>query len=99
MFSEPSVASNGRIVLYTGNIFVKRSDNAGTDWDQAQLDPNMGGFNHIRSGGGDNTGDNDVIYSSKIHKFIWYRQGYDGRFSLSTSIDTHMGSANIRRGK
>jgi hypothetical protein len=88
LWLEPAVASNGRITLYTGNLFVTRSTNSGTDWSSIGIDYSQG-FYHARlpPGTPNNTGDNDVAYSSHISKFIWFRQGSDGRFNIGLSSD------------
>jgi hypothetical protein len=82
--AEPAVANNGQtkdgkqIVFYVGNSFAARSETGGRDW--RYYDYNQDGFPNI--------GDNDVIYSVAAGgKFIWYRQGEDGRFSLGISSD------------
>jgi hypothetical protein len=89
---EPAVASNGRSILYTGNYFVRSSADAGTSW-SSDIDYNQQ-FYHARapSGTSNNAGDNDVVYSQRIQKFIWYRQGGDGRFNLAISPDLTPGS-------
>lgn len=77
--AEPAVANSGttNIVFYTGNHFAARSDDGGRHW--SYMNPKEDGF--------DNAGDNDVIYSSKAERFMWYRQGISGSFSLGISAD------------
>jgi hypothetical protein len=98
-FYEPAVASNGSTAFYVGNHFAYRSDDAGVTWHNSGLF-NTDNYTHSRVPCNrtmpisdtncfpNNTGDNDVIYSPRIGKFIWYRQGYDGNSSLGISSDT-----------
>jgi hypothetical protein len=90
---EPAVASNGIDALYTGNHFVTKTANGGSSWSSQGIDYSQNFF-HARKpappnqpGVANNGGDNDVVYSPQIQKFIWFRQGEDGRFNLAISPD------------
>ena len=89
---EPSVASNGSSILLTGNHFVTKSTDGGLHWTQMNYSQD---FSHNRLQILNNGGDNDVIYSNRIHKFIWYRQGQDGRFNLAVSPDLNRWNFHI----
>jgi hypothetical protein len=88
--TEPAVAtgpqfSDGRqIVFYVGNAFAARSENGGRDGTWAYYDYSRPPLSTAFR----NAGDNDVIYSTAAGgKFIWYRQGEDGRYSIGISSD------------
>jgi hypothetical protein len=90
LHTEPAVASSAATSIYVGNFFVLRSTDGGTNWVSRDYNEEfMCNIHHPNAScDGNNTGDNDVIYSPLIQKFLWYRQGVDGTFSLGISPDT-----------
>ncbi len=67
LVDEPSQASNGPIVFYTGNKYSASSKDNGTTW--RYIDPTNDPMDkHICC-------DQDVIYDPHHDIFIWYRQG------------------------
>jgi hypothetical protein len=80
--TEPSVASDGQIILITGNKFIARSADNGTTWKYFNIKSNMSDF----------CCDQDLIYDFNHKMFVWYRQGDqncngDNRFVLGVSSD------------
>ncbi len=63
--NEPSVASNGSYVFYTGNFYAARSTNGGSTFSYVDPYADMPTF----------CCDQDVIYDKNRDMFIWYRQG------------------------
>jgi len=81
--NEPSVANKDNLIFYTGNWYDVRSLDGGSSW--KYIDP----FRDMH----DFCCDQDIIYDSIHHIFIWYRLGTFGsngenRFRLGISSDT-----------
>ena len=100
---EPAVANaittNGELILYSANHFVAKAiyhSGILSNWVYATSSPtNPNSFNGVFSF--DNAGDNDVVYDPHNRIFIWYMQGQNGSFKLSTSRDLdHWNSWNVR---
>ena len=63
--SEPSIASNGSIVFYTGNKFAASSFDNGSNW--RYIDEANGIIPYCC--------DQDTIFDPSDNMFIWYKQG------------------------
>jgi len=79
---EPSLASKGPIVFYTGNWYAARSTDFGASW--KFINPfSMADF----------CCDQDVVYDKNHQIFLWYKQGIassttgENRFELGVSKD------------
>ena len=81
--NEPSVANRDKLIFYTGNWYDVRSLDGGSTW--TYIDP----FKDMH----DFCCDQDIVYDSTHHIFIWYRLGTfdsngENRFRLGISSDT-----------
>ena len=63
--AEPSIATNGKIFLFTGNHFAAISKDGANNWKYFNLTEVMSDF----------CCDQDVVYDPKHKLFVWYLQG------------------------
>lgn len=77
LIDEPSVASKGKLIFFTGNTYAARSQDNGTTWRYIKPFSDMEQF----------CCDQIVTYIPHYQIFIWYRQGFGPYIQSNNSGD------------